>query len=68
MNFEYNDKYFFKIVTWITDSKPGIYKLDTLTKDPELFKKNVTWYNQCRPENFNRVDFVSDSEVEIVKP
>jgi hypothetical protein len=66
MNFEYNDTYFFKIVSWIIEAKPGVYKLDSLTKEPEKFKKHVIWYNQCRPDDFNGVNLIGDSEIEIV--
>jgi len=67
MNFKYDDTYFFKLVEWIMEAEPGKYKIDSLTRDVERFKHHITWYNQCRPKEFNGVNFINDTEFEITK-
>ncbi len=66
MNFDYNDKYFFKLVDWIMKETPGTYTIESFTKEPEKFKKHIAWYNQCRPKDFNSVVFISETEFEVV--
>lgn len=67
MNFDWNSSYFFKLADWIKNSEPGVFEIKDFTKEPDKFKKHIEWYNMCKPDGFNSVKFISDTQFKIVK-